>query len=71
MELKEELWLIGTIVYVLGMCPLFYLYQASPTERFGTLITSMTIISIVGAVGILFLYMLVGAWGKGPRDEEL
>lgn len=71
MELKEELWLIGAIVYVLGMFPLFYLYEARPFDRFGTLITGLTLISIVGAVGILFIYMLIGAWGKGPRDEDL
>ena len=71
MELKEEVWLIGTIVYVLGMFPLFYLYNAHPFDRFGTLITDLTIISIVGAVGIIFLYILIGAWGNGPKDEDL
>lgn len=71
MELKEELWLIGTIIYVLGMFPLYYLYNAQPFDRFGSLITGLTYISIFGAVGVLFLYMLVGAWGKGPKDEDL
>ena len=71
MELKEEVWLIGTIVYVLGMFPLFYIYQSQPFNRFGTLITGLTLISIIGAVGILFIYILIGAWGKSPKDEDL
>lgn len=71
MEIREELWLIGAIIYVLGMFPLYYLYNAQPLDRFGSLIQGMTYISIFGAVGILFLFMLVGAWGNGPKDEEL
>jgi hypothetical protein len=71
MDLKEELWLIGAIVYVLGMFPLYYLYNAQPFDRFGALISGLTLVSIVGAVGILFMYMLIGAWGKGPREEDL
>lgn len=71
MDYKEELWLIGAIIYVLGMFPLFYLYQAAPLDRFGGLITNMTYISIFGAVGVLFIYMLIGAWGNSPRDEDL
>lgn len=71
MEIKEELWVIGAIIYVLGMFPLYYLYNAQPFDRFGTLITGLTLISIVGAVGILFIYMFIGAWGNGPKDEDL
>lgn len=71
MELSEHIWLIGTLIYVLGMFPLFYIYQAYPLDRFGSLAQDLTYISIFGAIGLLFLHMLVGAWGKGPRDEDL
>ena len=71
MELKEELWVIGAAIYVLGMFPLYYLYNAQPFDRFGALITGLTLISIVGAVGVLFAYMFIGAWGNGPKDEDL
>lgn len=71
MDLKEELWVIGAAIYVLGMFPLYYLYNTQPFDRFGTLITGLTLISIVGAVGVLFAYMLIGAWGNGPKDEDL
>lgn len=71
MDIKEDLWVIGAVIYVLGMFPLYYLYNTQPFDRFGTLITGLTLISIVGAVGILFVYMFIGAWGKGPRDEDL
>ena len=71
MDIKEEIWLIGAIVYVLGMFPLFLLYNAQPFDRFGSLIQGMTFISIIGAVGLLFIYMLIGAWGNGPKDEDL
>lgn len=71
MELREELWVIAAAVYVLGMFPLFYLYQTYPLERFGSVSQSMTVISLFGAIGLLFIYMLIGAWGKGPREEDL
>ena len=71
MDLKEELWVIGAAIYVLGMFPLYYLYNTQPFDRFGTLITGLTLISIIGAVGVLFAYMLMGAWGNGPKDEDL
>jgi hypothetical protein len=71
MEIKEEIWLIGAIIYVLGMFPLYYLYNAQPFDRFGSLITGLTLISIIGVVGVLFLFMLVGAWGNPPKDEDL
>ena len=71
MEIMDHLWLIAAIVYVAGMFPLFLAYNAMPFDRFGSLAQSLTIVSIIGAVGIMTIHMLVGAWGKGPKDEEL
>jgi hypothetical protein len=71
MGLVDNLWVIAAIVYVAGMFPLFYLYQAYPLDRFGDTITRATIISIFGAVGLLSLYIFAGAWGKSPSDEQL
>lgn len=71
MELRESVWLIGTLVYVLGMFPLWYVYQTQPFDRFGTLMQTLPLISIFGAVGLLFIYMLFGAMGKPPKDEDL
>jgi hypothetical protein len=71
MEVKEKVWLIAAVVYVLGMFPLFYLYQANPLDRFGTLITNMTYISLFGAIVLLSIYIWIGAWGEGPKEEDL
>lgn len=69
--LKHQLWLIGAIIYVAGMFPLFYFYQVLPFDRFGTTMQTLTYISLFGAIIILFLHMLVGAWGEGPKAEDL
>ena len=71
MELKDQLWAIGALIYVAGMFPLFYVYVTMPLDRFGALAQTLTYISLFGAIVILFLHMLLGAWGKGPKDEEL
>jgi hypothetical protein len=71
MNLKDNIWLIGAVIYVAGMFPLFYLYQAYPMDRFGLTITRMTIISIVGAVAFLFAQMFIGAMGEATPESEL
>lgn len=69
MILRDELWVIGATIYVVGMFPLLYFYQVDPTQRFAEFVTRFTIISIFGAVGLLFLQMLLGAWySRGPND---
>jgi hypothetical protein len=65
--LRSHIWLIGAAVYMVGMFPLFFLYQAYTLDRFGLTITRATLISIFGAVGLLFLQMVVAAWrGAAP-----
>lgn len=71
MNIADDIWLIGAIIYVLGMFPLFYFYSYTSVDKFGAILTNLTYISIFGAVGVLFLFMLVGAWGNGPKDEDL
>lgn len=71
MDLRYHLWQIAAAIYVLGMFPLFYYYQTMPFDRFSALIQSLTYISLFGAIVVLFIHMLVGAWGKGPKDEDL
>jgi hypothetical protein len=68
MTIRNHIWLIGAAIYVAGMFPLFFLYQAYPLDRFGTTITRVTLISIFGAVGLLFLQMVLAAWGEQPRE---
>jgi hypothetical protein len=70
MDLKGQLWVIAAIIYVGGMFPLFYVYQTQPLERFGTLATSLTYISIFAAVGILFIHIWLGAWGKDAKAQS-
>jgi hypothetical protein len=69
MGLRDEIWVIGAAVYVLGMFPLYYLYTVYPMQRFGDLISRITIISLFGAIGLLFIYILIAAWGSGDSDE--
>jgi hypothetical protein len=71
MGLSENIWVIAAAIYVLGMFPLFYYYQSFPLDRFGTTITRLTLISIFGAVGVLFIYIFLGAWGTSRREEEI
>lgn len=71
MELSEHIWQIAAVVYVLGMFPLYIVYNMYPADRFGSLAQSLTIISIFGAVGLITIHMLIGAWGKGTKDEDL
>jgi hypothetical protein len=70
-EILDHIWLIAAIVYVLGMFPLFYVYNIMPLDRFGSLAQSLTLVSITGAVIVLTIHMLVAAWGKSPKDEDL
>lgn len=68
MSLRNHIWLIGAAIYVAGMFPLFYLYQAYPLDRFGLTITRATLISIFGAVGLLFLQMVLAALGEKSQE---
>lgn len=66
--MKDNIWLIGAIIYTLGMFVLFYEYQAYPLDRFGAIITSSTLISIIGAIGLLFLQLFIGGWGESKEE---
>lgn len=68
MAFKDRVWLIGAVIYVAGMFVLFYEYQSYPLDRFGNLLTSSTLISIFGVVGLLFLQLLIGAWGESKEE---
>jgi hypothetical protein len=57
--LKEYLWVIFAILYVLGMFPLFYVYQAFPADRY-TLVPEVAYIS-TGACVLLFAQFFVAA----------
>jgi uncharacterized membrane protein len=65
---KDYVWLIGAVVYVFGMFVLFWEYQTNPLDRFGSLLTSSTLISIFGVLGLLFLQLFIGAWGENKEQ---
>jgi len=65
---KDYIWLVGAVIYTLGMFVLFYEYQAYPLDRYGNMITTSTLISIVGAIGFLFLQLFIGAWGESKEE---
>lgn len=69
MNLKEHFWLLAAVIYVGGMFPLFVLYEMFPADRFGALISNMTYISIVGVTGLLFLFMMVAAFGSNTVSK--
>jgi hypothetical protein len=50
------------------MFVLFYEYQAYPLDRYSNLITTSTLISIVGVIGFLFLQLFIGAWGESKEE---
>ncbi|MDG6981327.1 MAG: hypothetical protein JRN51_09500 [Nitrososphaerota archaeon] len=71
MKVSENIWVIAAVIYVAGMLPLWYYYNIAPFDRFSSIAQTLPYISIFGAVFVLFTHILVGAWGKGPKDEDL
>ena len=68
-SIKENIYLISALIYVVAMFPLYYLYEAYPAQRY-QLIPDLTWISIGGAF-LLFLQLFVAAWyARGPTVSE-
>ena len=63
-DLKDNIYVIAAIIYVAGMFPLYYLYQANPANNY-QIVSDLSYISIGGAF-LLLLQLLVAAW-KAPE----
>jgi hypothetical protein len=67
--LRDYIFLIAAVVYVVGMFPLYFVYQSDPSQTF-RLLPNLAYISI-GGISLVFLQFLVAAWGaRGPEKRE-
>jgi hypothetical protein len=57
---KDNIYVIAAIIYVGGMFPLYYLYEANRANGYD-IIWTVSYISIAGAM-LLFLQLLAAAW---------
>jgi hypothetical protein len=65
---KEYIFAIGAVIYVLGMFLLLYVYQMNPGSNYTT-IPTVSLVSIFGAIGLLFAQLFVAAW-KTPNEPQ-
>jgi hypothetical protein len=66
-DFKDYIYVISAIIYVAGMFPLYFFYQASPAN-FG--ISDLSYISIGGAF-LVFLQFFAAAWTtQDPVKKE-
>jgi hypothetical protein len=57
-DFKDYIYVISAIIYVLGMFPLYFFYQASPANNY---IPYLSYISVGGAF-LVFLQLFAAAW---------
>ncbi|HXQ92120.1 MAG TPA: hypothetical protein VN739_03875 [Nitrososphaerales archaeon] len=66
-DLKDKIYIIAAVIYVVGMFPLYYLYQANPAGNY-QIVSDLSYISIGGAF-LVFLQLLIAAW-KAPEPVK-
>ncbi|HZW55126.1 MAG TPA: hypothetical protein VFF30_02460 [Nitrososphaerales archaeon] len=65
-RLRDSIWLIGAIIYVLGMFPLFYFYQYSHSTDYGLI----DMIATAGAF-IVMAQAFLGAFDDKKTPESV
>ncbi len=68
-EIKDYIYVIAAIIYVVAMFPLYIVYQSNPSQAYGIL-PNLSLISI-GGIFLVFLQLFVAAWDarEPPRTE--
>jgi uncharacterized membrane protein len=67
--LKDYIYLIAAVIYVVAMFPLYFVYQSDPSQTFHIL-PNLALISI-GGISLVFLQFIVASWdAKGPEKKE-
>ncbi len=67
--IKDYIYLIAAVIYVVAMFPLYFVYQSDPSQTFHIL-PNLALISI-GGISLVFLQFLSAAWdARGPEKKE-